>query len=314
MNKTMKILAGLLGAQLLLALGLGLGGRDFAAAPETALLEIDPATVDQLVIENAAGERLDLVKEDAGWLIPDLGNAPAAAHKVRQPLDALAGLRPRHPVSTSDAGAERFKVADDGFERHIRLEAAGDTVADLYLGESAGFRRSYVRKVDDSAVYELEIAAFDFSADSQQWVDKTLLNLDPEQVQAFGIGDWTLERSDSGWTLRGDERAVDSDKVEALLGKISRLSYLSLEPTDGEPETAALATVHLQMKDEGTTELSLFEGADGERYTAISARHPWRFILSAGQGKPITEADLSSLLAAAPETPAATQDTDPVAD
>lgn len=142
------VLAGLLVLQLLLALGLGLGsGRALApGAANTPLLEATPEAARRIQILSADGATtLTLVKEEPGWILPELGDAPVLELKVEQLLGALAELMRPLPIATSESARQRFKVADTAFERRLIVEDDSERVLDLLIGDSPGFRRVYGR-------------------------------------------------------------------------------------------------------------------------------------------------------------------------
>ena len=83
MNRLITICALLLAVQLGLAAWTHLGGPGDAAAPVRGpVLPVDPATVDELRLEDTAGATLVLKKAGEGWMLPGLADVPADSGRV----------------------------------------------------------------------------------------------------------------------------------------------------------------------------------------------------------------------------------------
>ena len=154
----------LLGAQIVLAIGLTWAARGTLdpSAGENHLLTFDPKAITSLRIEGT-GETLTLNRSKQGWVIGDIKDFPVEGTKVQALLDKLAGLKRPLPVATSAAAQRRHKVADEGFERKLTLEAGGKPVATLIMGDSPGFKRQFARPAGDAAVYDLDLPLFEVS-------------------------------------------------------------------------------------------------------------------------------------------------------
>jgi len=227
MQKTLRILAILLAAQLLLALGLNLGGPRLAAHPADApLLDLAGRTVDGITLEGGEGESLTLSKTGDGWVLPGEEDFPADTDKVTRLLERLQGLGRGLPVATSSGALKRFKVAEDDFERRIRLAAGDDIVATLYVGTSPGVRRGHVRRDGDDAVYALEFASYDVPLKREDWEDKTILALPREEIVDIRVADLTLRpQGDTGWMAEGlaEDQALNIEAAGELADKLADL-------------------------------------------------------------------------------------------
>ncbi|HHH48377.1 MAG TPA: DUF4340 domain-containing protein [Gammaproteobacteria bacterium] len=227
MQKTLRFLAILLAAQLLLALGLNLGGPRLAAHPGDApLLDLAGRAVDRITLEGGEGKSLSLSKTSDGWVLPAQDDFPADADKVTRLLERLQGLRHGLPVATSSSALKRFKVAEDDFERRIRLAAGDDIVATLYVGTSPGVRRGHLRRDGDDAVYALEFASYDVPLKREDWEDKAILALPREEIATIQVADLTLRpQGDTGWAAQGlaDNEALDIEAAGELADKLAEL-------------------------------------------------------------------------------------------
>ncbi len=227
LHKTLGYLALLLAAQLLLALGLQLGGPGLAAhTRDTPLLDLAGRTVDRIELADGEGASLNLRKAADGWVLPAEGDFPADADKVERLLERLQALRPGLPVATSDTARERFKVAEDAFERRIRLASGDDTLAILYLGTSPGVRRSHLRRDGDDAIYSADFASYDAPVKAAEWEDKTLLAVSREAIDAIEVAGLRLRpQGDTGWSAEGlaEGEALNLEAARSLADKLASL-------------------------------------------------------------------------------------------
>jgi hypothetical protein len=243
--------------QLLIAL---MAGRSAGLAPavlDQALLELDPEAVSAIEIQDGDGETLNLVRSGDQWLLPDLGDFPASETRVEQLIERLAGLIRPLPVATSAAAQARFKVADDAFERRLRLRGEGGDLATLMVGDSPGFRRVFARLAGDDAVYDLRLALFDLSVSPDDWLERGRLQLERSDIVRVAGADWILAKRDDGWRLEGDDQLPDAAAVDALLSSVASLGYRGVLGTDEKPEYG-LATPLLMLE---------VDRADGSRRT-----------------------------------------------
>lgn len=263
MNTQRSWLAGLLVLQLALAGTLawstGTGSR-----PATAhtLLEIAANDIDRLVIDTPDSSA-NLRKQGGQWRLPNLENLPAATARVDQLVEQVAALRGGWPVATSASSHERFEVDEERFAKRLRLYR-GDTLAgELYVGGSAGLRKSHVRAADDEAVYSVEINNYDLLASDTDWLDKALLAIDkPETIGGPG---YAITRAGEGWRFTSSEAAdpnnpgVDNDGAASLVGALQSLRIQDMaQAADAEPD------VTLEVGDAAGTFRYRFWQRDGE--------------------------------------------------
>lgn len=281
-------LAGLLALQLLIALGQSLSAPSTRAfAPQTPLIDFEPAQVTAIRIESSDGaDPVRLERRDgSAWVIGGLGDFPAAGFKADQLLATLAGLKRPLPVATSAEARERFKVADTGFNRRLTLEGAQGQIATLILGETPRFKRLFGRPADDSAVYELDLAIADVSNRRVDWLDQGQLRLDQAKITAIEGADWRLEKDGEDWRLAGAgaDEPLDQDKARELVRTLANLSYRDVfAATEAPAEDASNPVLELKI------ELSAGESrayriarlAGSEDYVLKDAARPQAFKLS----------------------------------
>ncbi len=234
-----SVLAGLLAAQIALALFLGLrGAAQSPVGREAPLLVFEPAKVERIRIEQRGLDPVVLERSEKGWQVQSLSGFPAAETRVDALLDRLAGLKRGLPVATSQEALSRLKVADGDYEGRLSIEGGGKELAALYLGDAAGVRRRYVRTAGEGAVYEAEISPTDIPAKADDWADRALLNLDERDIQRIELPGITLEKAEGGWRLAdlNEGETLDQPKAADLARRLGNLSFVSVLGAEAKPE------------------------------------------------------------------------------
>ncbi|MGB5834840.1 MAG: DUF4340 domain-containing protein [Thiohalocapsa sp.] len=273
-------------------IGLLLSGESGMApvAKDVPLLSFDPETVTTIEIEGGDGDgAVRLARTDDGWSLPDLDGFPVSAARVTQLIDGLRGLGRPLPVATSDAARGRFRVADDAFERRLTLRGENGGIATLLVGDSPGFRRLFVRVDGDDAIYDVRLALFDLSANSDDWLERGRLQLNQADISRVATGDWTLIKEEDDWRLDGSDREPNADVVDDLLADVSSLGYLGVLGTEDKPEYGLgdpALTLDIGLKDGASRAYRIGRIQDSEDYALNegSSRYYYRVAASALDG------------------------------
>ncbi|HTT07151.1 MAG TPA: DUF4340 domain-containing protein [Steroidobacteraceae bacterium] len=192
MRRSIPLLIVLLAVQLGLAGLLAMRRNPLASIPPQSPL-IGPAaqSADRLLLEGhadpGAPARVEIAKRNGQWVLPGYFNAPADKFKVEDLLSELADLRRGLPIATSSSALERFKLADDDFERRLTLSQGSHTVGKLYFGTSAGARRTDARNASDHAVYSVDLATYELPTQLSSWFANDLLESQPDQLTGVDI-------------------------------------------------------------------------------------------------------------------------------
>src|SRR6476619_7330187 len=101
MNRHVKALSLVLAVQLAVLAGVLFWNQRAASTPAGALLQVDRAKVDGIVIVDEKGAKLKLQRAETGWTLPDSRGLPADGEKVGQMLDKLIAASAPWPVATS---------------------------------------------------------------------------------------------------------------------------------------------------------------------------------------------------------------------
>jgi hypothetical protein len=271
------------------------------AGTQGPLLTFDPNQVTGIRIDVPDGEPILVAQTESGWVIPALGDLPAADSKVDDLLAKLGGLEKGLPVATSEEALKRFKVSDRVFERKLTLEGGDRTLAALYLGDSPGFRRLFVRADGDDAVYEAQLGLFDAPDKPYAWSDRTLLHLDTDSIQRLTLPDLTLERTEDGWRLAnlaaGEEQ--DAEAIEDLVRMLARIDFVGVmaaeEPPVVGPDSPPIE-IEATLASGDPIRYRITKLEEGNDYLLTVSNRPQRFRLAGYAAEDLTGIARADLL------------------
>jgi hypothetical protein len=251
MEKTIRVLAVLLAAQLLLAAGLTFTGPDLAAAhPHTPLLALGNKPVDHITIEGPKGARVVLAKQGSSWVLPGAGNFPADHVQVDTLLSRLEGLQRGLPVATSASALKRFKLSDENFERRVTLTHGDDTLATVYLGSAPDMHHVNARTGKDDVVYAVKFAAYEAPDKAADWEDKTILQVPQDDIASIEVAGVTLHpvpavsagtgkpSSPASWQIDGlgTGEVVNQAGAKGLAAQLAQLRVGAVLGTEAKPD------------------------------------------------------------------------------
>lgn len=309
------------------------------AAP-SALFSFDAQAIDRVLIEGPDKKRVELKRtggRDAAWVVAEAGDFPADGARVRQLIDKLHGLKAGDPIATRAEAAERFRVADAAFERRVQADAGGKAQATLLLGSSQGARGTYARKAGDSAVLGVDWPTHDLGTRADDWLDKTVLRVPREQIEAIEVGGVRLlagaapqatapgagataaaasattpgAASSPGsaasaapprWSASGlaAGQTLDEAAAERLAQAIGDLAFQGLRGLDATARQGLGAPelrLRVQRRGGAPVDYTLFKAAGSEDRVLVVSNRPEAFTLAAHQARPLIDAARPSALA-----------------
>lgn len=211
MEKKIRLLAVVLGAQVLLALVLWTGAGNLSAKTDNSpLLTLNGSTIDRVTIDGPDRTKVTIAKAQGVWKLPDRDDFPADNGKVERLLTRLKGFKQGAPVANSEEARRRFKVSDKKFERRITLAEGTKTLATLFVGTPAG-HESHVREADDKTVHLVQFNPYDAPAKAVDWEDKTVLQIPKDEIVAIEANGMELERAPKA----DDVKSTKPDKATA---------------------------------------------------------------------------------------------------
>ena len=297
-NKT--TLGALLGIQIVVV-GVLLAAKSGGIEEPEPFLQFDAASVDSLTVSNNEGS-VSLSRIDGAWQLPN--GVPAAGFKVDSVLERFSDAAGSWPVANTAPTRERLEVTEENHQRHIVVKAGDDTVADIYLGTSPGYRKTHARRAGEDEVYAVRFSNYEAGVKPADWLERSLLRpkgevaalrrlpgdpaatpADPESETDAEGDDETIEpvagfefskNEEDMWTS-ADGSELDQGKVETFVGRFTGLSVTGVSEAE-LPESSTMTFV--LTDDEGDQTLDLFALEDGEKYVAVSDRVAGAYELS----------------------------------
>ena len=299
-NKT--TLGALLAVQIVVV-GVLLAARSGGIEEPEPFLEFDAQSVDSLTVSNSEGSA-SITKVDGNWQLPH--GVPAAGFKVDSVIEKLSNAAGSWPVANTQPTRERFEVTEENHQRHLVAKAGKDTVADIYLGTSPGYRKTHARRAGEDEIYAIRFSNYEAGVKAADWLDRSLLRPkgevaalrrlpgDPAAADAPAdpasepdseedkdtvapVAGFELSKDDGdsedgeepdAW-VSADGTALDQGKVETFVGRFKGLSVTGVHEA-ALPESATMTFV--VTDEEGEQTLSVFSLDDGEKYVATSDR------------------------------------------
>lgn len=176
--------------------------------------------------------RVVLARDGDDWVLRSQADLPVDTDRMALLLTSLAGLRRELPVATTEQSHAQLEVSKQGFQRRLRIEyvaAESGTEADpveFLVGSSPGYRRSHVRRSDESAVYAARLNVFDLPVEPGEWLPRDLLALD--SIDRIEGPDFALRRTSGASPDASDvdpeASAADSADSDATTGAGVRTS------------------------------------------------------------------------------------------
>jgi hypothetical protein len=259
MNKNNLILSAVLALQLVVILGMRLGGDDHVITKPVAVLEgYDGDKVTKIQIFGAPKEKdgpppesIALEKNGATWGVAGADNFPADQTKVAEFLKKLSKMTYRNTVVTSSKYHDKLEVSEAKYQRKVVLTQDGkDRV--FYVGSSPSFKALHVR-IDgsDDVLLANEVASSDFSERAWGWVDRAYTKHEASNMWALKIenakGTIELEKNpvDGTWIAPAIAGPLKKSTIDDLVRKTGQMNLE--EPVGKEPkleyELGKLATV-----------------------------------------------------------------------
>lgn len=304
MEKTIRILGMLLGAQLLLSVGLQFSHSSLSAASDRkAFLNVAMKDVDGIIVEGPDGKKVQMAKSGEAWIVKDAVDFPADASRLNGLLDKLGALKCSTPVGRTQEAMARFKVSEGDFERRITLKNGEKTLAALYFGTAPGIKTVHARLQPSKEVHTVEFSTWDVGLESGDWQNQELLKVPEQEIAFLEVEGLLMARTEnkpsnpekseksaeikrapsikedaSRWELRsqtGKERlkAESAEKLAKLLADLRFEQVLGLEKKPEYGLEKPLLSLDLTRKDGVKVHYSLGKHLEKEEYVLqVSSR------------------------------------------
>ncbi len=289
MKRRNQILAGLLGAQIILIVLVFLP-RVLPAQNQSGPLlgTLQASDIVKLTIRDKEGQTLTLAKQGTEWSLPEFENYPADGEKITPFLDKLIGVKTDVLATSTASSLKRLQVADDDFVRKIELQGADGNVHTLYLGTASGGGANHVRLAGQDNVYVARgINSFEAATAVASWIDTTYLSVSQNNLLSATIenaqGKFEFTNQGNTWTMKNlpGGQQLDQTKVPVMLARLGSLTMVRPLGKEAKPEYGLdkpSATVTVVVSETNSTRVyTLKVGAqDGEgNYAVISSDSTW---------------------------------------
>lgn len=223
MNQAIKILSGVLIAQVLLFVLLTFNGSNKVEFAQTKdLLTVDFDKLSKWVIEDGEKNKLVIVKEGGKWILPDYHQFPVSESKFTELQTKLKEFKTSWPVGRTMISAKQFKVTDEKFERKLIFQNGDQVVSTLYLGSSPSFKKIHARVDGAEETYSLDFNAYDIPTGATNWVDKKYYEIDRVNIKTVGIHGVELlnEGGQFKLTQLPEDKQTNSSKVASIISTV----------------------------------------------------------------------------------------------
>ena len=223
MNTTNKVLATILIAQIVLAVVV-FWPRAADYAGDILFKGAEGNDITRLEIIDADNNRVLLARSDDEWVMPEAGNFVADSDKIDPILDNIKALRTNRLVTmTSDSHAS-LEVAEDKFQRRLKLTWADGEQKTLYLGSSGGAGATHFRQAGKDEVFITgDITIWSAVAQASSYIDTLYFSVPRDSVTSLILenanGTFEFVKDDDTWrylNLGESEQFKDSELTTLL--------------------------------------------------------------------------------------------------
>jgi hypothetical protein len=251
----------------------GRGGKNTVREPDHLLTGFKPANVDRINITCSDSDPIVLQRTDGGWQVAtDRGASyPADSSAVQTLFESLTELKTNSMVSHKSARHELYEVSPETGLYVEALDREKRTLAEVLIGKSGpNIFSTYVRTTDSDAVYLVDgILQNTASKTLNEWRDKSVFSLDPEDVHAYTVhGDCSLalRKNDTMWLTGPENTPVDTGAVTKLMHRFAGLSAVDFAKGTLEEFALNEPSRTVTAKLGNGTQATLLLGADANAF------------------------------------------------
>jgi hypothetical protein len=260
-------------------------GTDVASGAPAQVLRLAPDelnAVTRLRIAKGDGSHATLTHDGSRWIVAERGY-PADTGQVRKLLLDLASLKTEEQKTSDPALYAKLGVEDPSgvstASTGLDIDLQGKTQR-LIVGKTSGTQSVYVRVAGEaqSLLVSPQVTA---DADPRHWLDRSLLDVAPEQVGAIeikvpGTPDYSIKRAAAGAAADFDVTPVPKGRKladpAAPASQAAALAALQLDDVRKAGTGTAAATAQAVFHTHDGLTLTLGGIKDGElRYITVAA-------------------------------------------
>lgn len=262
------------------------------------------------------GETVNLIRQDARWIIDGAYPLPADTSAINR---ALASVGEFTTDQIASENTEKFAVYEvDSAGAEVKLFAGGDEpTVDLILGKSTPEMGTYFRPSDANKVYASPDRVRSlFARPARSWQDRKVFDVEQAEISRLVVerGDSTIvfeKGADDAWALKEPlDFPVKQTEMDQLLRGICKLVANAFPDTAVSAEEAGFEDPMLKVSAERVdgSGIELIVGKQGEdgMYLARAADRDWVYKLAKYRIDPYYK-DLATLEAEPPPEPPAAE-------
>jgi hypothetical protein len=312
-------LAALLVLQLLLAAFMLRPGETAGSDRAPLVGDLSASDVNQLSITDNTGLTIAFTRAADGWVLADTDGYPSNSARVEEIMTKLMSVTTERLVTRTSGSHARLQVADDTFQRRVRLTTGTDSRT-ILLGSSAGAGATHVRIDGNDEVYLTgAISAWEFDTVPSSWIDTAYFRLDLDSIRTMTVenatGTMTLLPQDDVWTL-ADLAPGETPLASEIRGLVTRAASINLNRPlgtsrapdyglDAPQATITLVAVDHQDQEQTYTLLIGAKEPESNTYIAKASNSDYYVTLAAFTGDEFVTKQRADLLAPPDETSAA---------
>ena len=219
-------------------------------------------TINEIRVQSGSGI-LNLTKQNNIWVVAQADNYPALFTRIRETAIGLGSMRllaekTTNPDYYPELGVEDPEAEGTSSSQLTVIDDNGNTLASLIIGNdqhsssASGRGGQYVRLPDAGPALLVE-GNLDVSTEPMDWIDRNLLDIDPERVMKieFAAPDesYSLQRNDDGRlnlnNIPEGKQARPDYVINRLEGMLDNLRIEGVRADTGtvDPQTGTQTTI-----------------------------------------------------------------------
>jgi len=225
-----------------------------AASEQTLIPALSSMTPEKLEVSGSDGATVDFERQGGVWTLASPAGYPVLPGKVEKLLQDLGHLKAGRQVVSSSRYHASLKVANDDFERRVRIweKPSGPPKVELYIGTAPSYGVTHMRLSGGDKVFEVSgINSYDIPVEPGGWIERNLSMVPATEVTALQVanrkGRISIEKREGTWTFPGGGKPLDQEKVTQLVGTLCGISIEKVGVLDEKSQglSAPEATVTL---------------------------------------------------------------------
>jgi hypothetical protein len=302
MNKTQKILLGVLITQLLLVALVFWPKEKTVENRDPVFGDRTAEEVTQFSIADSNGNEVTVLKDGENWILPDPEGYPVDSAKVDTMLKSLFNVQYGRFVAENKSSHDRLEVGTEKFNRRILLTFRSGESQTIYVGSTPTTASTNFRMEGDDNVYlSDQLNSNSYGSTKVSWINTALVRVTADTVNAMQLtnanGTYNFSKTeDNTWTIDGLQEGEDANS-QAITTLVNRATGLTITEPLGKTKEADFgfstptATMVLSVTDSDGNPQQLkltFGTVDPETSQVVVDSSAWEYYVKVN-GAGITE-------------------------